>query len=139
MSIISHLAEKVDPRYTIHFLYSIRDPGDGQRVAKKLLFLERLVEIFSGKVKGELKLFATPGNRVDGVDSGEGKIDGLDISFKRRRITINDISEILGVDKRSSVVYICGLPTMTDEFVEELISPKGLGLEPHKVLYEKWW
>lgn len=146
MSIASHLAERPDPRRTVEFLYSTRDPGgEGKRDASKILFLDRLAGIFngggggSGIVKGRLGLFLTPGGSGAGV-AREGDGDELQgIPFRSRRITVEDIAEALGDDKRFAVVYVCGVPAMTDEFVEKLTSPQGLGLEPHRVLYEKWW
>lgn len=148
ISIVSHLAERPDPRYTIEFLYSMRDPGPEARDPAKMLFLNRLAGIFgpaeSKGVRGELKLFLTGGQTGDGGsdddDGGEdGQIDRLHLPFKKRRITVEDVREAIGEDGRAAAVYICGVPKMTDEFVERLISPTGLGLEPHRVLYEKWW
>lgn len=109
------------------------------------MFLERLAGILvdgkEGGVRGELKLFLTSGG--SGSDSdGEhekGQFDGISLPFLRRRTTIDDVAGIIGADKRDSVVYLCGLPTMTDEFVDKLTSAVGLSLEPHRVLYEKWW
>ncbi|KAI3396123.1 hypothetical protein diail_454 [Diaporthe ilicicola] len=144
MSIASHLAERPGPRHTVEFLYSTRDPGEGRRDAKEILFLNRLAGIFNGgdganTVRGGLSLFLTPGggDKKDGPEGASGQIMG--ISFKQRRITIEDVAEAVGDDKRFAVVYVCGVPAMTDEFVEKLTSPEGLGLEPHRVLYEKWW
>lgn len=141
MSIASHLAERPDPRHTVEFLYSMRDPGsgEGKRDASKILFLDRLAGIFnSGALKGRLGLFLTPGGGAGTAEEGDGdELKG--IPFKRRRITVEDIAEALGDDKRFAAVYVCGVPGMTDEFVEKLTSPQGLGLEPHRVLYEKWW
>lgn len=146
ISIASHLAESPGPhRYTVDFLYSLRDPGDGARVPAQMLFLERLAGLFGGGggggLRGELKLFLTPGAHGAGVEgrADDGRIDGLNLAFKRRRITIQDVDESIGAEKRSTVVYVCGVPKMTDKFVEQLTSPKGLALEPFKVLYEKWW
>lgn len=146
MSIASHLAERPDPRHTVEFLYSTRDPGEGRRDANKILFLDRLAGIFNGgggapKVNGGLGLFLTPGRSVRASEKDEEGTsgDGLGVPFKQRRIAIEDVAEAVGNDKRFAVVYVCGLPAMTDGFVENLISPKGLGLEPHRVLYEKWW
>lgn len=150
MSILSHLAESPPANATIHFLYSTRDPGHGKRDAHNILFLERLARILDGKglVKGELKIFLTPGphSRSEGtaaatvsVNEQRGQMDGLGLPFQRQRITVDDVARVIGTDKRSSVVYLCGLPTMTDEFVRNLTSPGGLGLEMHRVLYEKWW
>ncbi|KAJ4425237.1 hypothetical protein N0V82_000047 [Gnomoniopsis sp. IMI 355080] len=142
MSIISHLTERPDPRYTIDFLYSMRDPGPGARDPAKMLFLNRLAGIFGAEaqVRGDLKLFLTgsdSGNAGEGERDGE--IEGLHLPFKKRRITIADIGEAVGEDGRAAAVYICGVPKMTDEFVEKLTSPTGLGMEPRRVLYEKWW
>lgn len=141
MSIASHLAERPDPRQTVDFLYSTRDPGEGRRDASKILFLDRLAGIFNGgggALKGQLGLFLTPGGG-SGTTGEEKTNEGLGVPFKRRRITVEDIAEAVGDDKRFAVVYVCGVPAMTDEFVEKLTSPQGLGLEPHRVLYEKWW
>lgn len=143
MSIASHLAERPDPRHTVEFLYSTRDPGgEGKRDASKILFLDRLAGIFngggSGALKGRLSLFLTPGGGANTAGEGDGH-DLQGIPFKSRRITVEDIAEALGDDKRFAAVYVCGVPAMTDEFVEKLTSPQGLGLEPHRVLYEKWW
>lgn len=143
ISMVSHLAESPGSRrYTVDFLYSLRDPGEGRRDPREMLFLERLAALFRGGagkgLQGELKLFLTPGAGEEGHAS-EGRIDGLDLAFKRRRITIQDVDQAIGVEKRFAVVYVCGVPRMTDEFIEQLTSPKGLALEPFKVLYEKWW
>lgn len=139
MSIASHLAERPDPRHTVEFLYSTRDPGgEGTRDASKILFLDRLAGIFNGALKGRLGLFLTPGGDAGTAGAGDGG-DLQGIPFKSRRITVDDIAEAIGEDKRFAVVYVCGVPSMTDEFVEKLTSPHGLGLEPHRVLYEKWW
>lgn len=139
ISILSHLAENPNPRLSISFFYSLRDPGDGERKPERILFLNRLNAILgkNGKMKGEIKLYLTPG--PDGKQGDNGTIEGLDLTFKRRRITVDDIDQALGDDKRFSVVYVCGVPGMTDEFVGKLTSPNGLGLEKHRVLSEKWW
>lgn len=148
MSIVSHLAEKADPRYTIEFLYSVRDTGDGHLQASDVPFLERLAAIFSapGETKGTLRLFLTNiKNSSDASGSGRAVGDddscmtGLGLSLKRRRITSEDVADAIGEDKRFAVVYVCGVPAMTDEFVEKLTLAGGLGIERHRVLYEKWW
>lgn len=140
MSIVSHLAEKADPRYTIDFMYSVRDTGDGNLYASDVLFLERLAGIFSrsGRIKGTLSLFLTRGGR-SGDGNGSGNAVGLGLVLKRRRITTEDVAAAIGEDKRHAVVYVCGVPRMTDELVEKLISADGLGIERHRVLFEKWW
>ncbi|KAK9419765.1 putative NADH-cytochrome b-5 reductase [Seiridium unicorne] len=139
ISMLSDIAEKGSVGFAVSFLYSLKDPGPGRRDAAKMLFLERLHDLFkSGKVNGELRLFLTGG------DVGKGTIEcgGEDeVSFEGRRLGKQDLEEAVGhaVDRRFTVVYVCGLPTMTDEFVEDLTNPNGLGMAPHTVLREKWW
>lgn len=116
----------------------MRDPGPGFRDPAKMLFLDRLARIFrpGGKVNGELTLFLTGG---EGGGEENARIDGLHLPYNKRRITAEDIIEKVGGETRATAVYICGVPKMTDELVESLTSHTGLGLEPHRVLYEKWW
>ncbi|KAK8058380.1 ferredoxin reductase-like protein [Apiospora phragmitis] len=148
--------------FEVKFLYSVKDPlqiiggsGSGssgekrtkKRDARRILFLDRLVEMFEGegegKLKGELKLFLTGG---DG-DQGEKETSTIDVGettkipFLRRRIGISDVEEAIGgtAEKRFSVVHVCGVPDMTDSFVDKLRNKDGLGMEPHRVLCEKWW
>lgn len=55
-------------------LYALRDPGRGRRVARELLFVERMAAVFAeGKVRGGLELFLTPGGgrrQVKGSETG---------------------------------------------------------------------
>ena len=112
-------------------------------------------------VKGRVRLFLTPG------DSGEGKGEDGDVitcecssssvaeeeavprrwplGFERRRITLDDVVDAAGgasgPDRRFAVVYICGVPAMTDAFVHGLTDSASRwgGMERHRVLCEKWW
>jgi NAD(P)H-flavin reductase len=140
MSMLSHLAEGragIGPNTEVHFLYSMRDPGDGARHAERFLFLDRIQSIFAeNKVKGQLRLFLTSG-KGEGLHEVEAR-NGR-IPFQNRRVGLDDIGTAIGQDKRFSVVYVCGVPTMTDDFVGQLTSQGGLGLEPYRVLFEKWW
>ncbi|KAI1172296.1 hypothetical protein F4777DRAFT_519173 [Nemania sp. FL0916] len=124
-----------------------------------------------GAVKGRLELFLTGGpentgegegkggESSDGGDEGERVIvcdggDGDDdedssgpfpIPFYARRCTVEqDVASAVGstpTERRFAVVYVCGPPAMTDEFVAKLTDPGdgGLAMEPHRVLCEKWW
>lgn len=111
------------------------------------------------RLKGRLRLFLT-----GGADDGEGEEEGTvllpgrgddaaegdnaeeknkSVPFLSRRMTVDDVTDAVGrdpADRRFAVVYICGVPAMTDEFVKELTDPKGsVAMEPHRVLCEKWW
>ncbi|KAL2263484.1 hypothetical protein VTK26DRAFT_6600 [Humicola hyalothermophila] len=123
----------------VRMLYGVRDPGEGRE--QQILFLDRVVDVFkTSGVRGGVELFLT------GERAGDRKKDvircgaGVDVPVHRRRITVKDVEEAVGKGhKDSTAVYICGVPTMTDEFVEALVSPGGFGMEKGRVLFEKWW
>ncbi|KAI1391292.1 uncharacterized protein F4822DRAFT_180612 [Hypoxylon trugodes] len=153
MSMLSTLAERgadaIAPRFEVQVLYSLKDDLSGdQRKASRMLFLDRLAPIFtSGELKGRLHLFLTGGSsegEYEGVIACGGN-DGVgesNVPFRKRRITVEDITAAVGgaSERRFTVIYVCGVPTMTDEFVENLTdSRRGLGMEPHRVLCERWW
>lgn len=109
--------------------------------ASKILFLERLGEIFAkGKVPGRLRLFLT-GDQDWDASKRCLSISGRQFGFEKRRIQLQDVAGALGSedDKKSSIVYVCGVPAMTDYFVEQLTSSSGLALNKQQVLSEKWW
>ncbi|KAI1126809.1 hypothetical protein F5Y10DRAFT_293381 [Nemania abortiva] len=145
----------------VRFLYSLKDPGvpaEGEmREARKMLFLERIDRVFrQGRVKGRLEVFLT-GKAGDREEEGEGEGEGENvircgkdadghvvIPFHPRRCTVEgDVAKAVGdtpAERRFAVVYVCGVPTMTDDFVAKLTDREsGLGMEPHRVLCEKWW
>jgi hypothetical protein len=71
-----------------------------------------------------------------GVEGGDGEVR---VPCLRRRMTVEDVEEAVGEEKDTAVVYVCGVPGMTDEFVRALVAPKGFGMDPKRVLFEKWW
>ncbi|KAK4157579.1 hypothetical protein C8A00DRAFT_29422 [Chaetomidium leptoderma] len=135
------------PDYEVRVLYSVGDPGlvygggVGVREGGGILFLERIASLFRDeKVRGGLELFLTGqgsfGEREGGVVRCSG---GVDVPFLGRRMTVRDVEGAVGGDKEAAVVYVCGVPGMTDEFVEALVSPEGFGMDKRRVLFEKWW
>ncbi|KAI1750066.1 hypothetical protein F4782DRAFT_532785 [Xylaria castorea] len=141
-----------------------------RRRARDMLFVERIARLFrEGKVKGRFQVFLTAGTdkeekeeeeeegverRGQGEDGeiicgeedgygGDGKGDLYTVPFHPRRCTVDgDVAEAVGApaERRLAVVYVCGVPTMTDEFVARLTDREhGLGMDPHRVLCEKWW
>ena len=142
MSILSSVSDDPVPGCEVHMLYSIKDPGP-ERTAEKLLFVERIAAIFAReKVKGSLKLYLTgSGGRSDASADTRDVIscNEIDVPFTRNRISVRDVEAIVGQDTSSSVVYVCGLPTMTDAFVQELTTAEKIGMDASRVLYEKWW
>ncbi|KAI0969854.1 hypothetical protein F4678DRAFT_157126 [Xylaria arbuscula] len=75
-------------------------------------------------------------------DEAKENDEEFTIPFHPRRCTVeDDVATAIG-NPRFTVVYVCGVPDMTDEFVAKLTGPQsegGLGMEPHRVLCEKWW
>ncbi|KAI2602416.1 hypothetical protein GGR54DRAFT_645041 [Hypoxylon sp. NC1633] len=145
ISMLGTLAESTDKEpcsFDVQFLYSLKDDVSKEpRQAARFLFLERLVSIFgSGKVNGHLQLFLT-GDAREG--EGEGVMscgeEGSKVPFRRRRMTMDDVSAAVGgaSERKAAVVYVCGHPKMTDEFVTGL--RHELGMEPCRVLCERWW
>lgn len=136
--------------------------------ADQILFMDRIASILApdtptagvGRgLKGRLRLFLT-GTGTDEGGGGEGTVsfsrrgnnnvegNGVEgkkgvVPFLSRRMTVDDVTDAVGrdpADRRFAVVYVCGVPAMTDEFVRELTDPKGtVAMEPHRVLCEKWW
>ncbi|KAI0450181.1 hypothetical protein F5B21DRAFT_491835 [Xylaria acuta] len=160
VSMLGSLAASTStPAFEVHFLYSLKDPGGLRRPrARDMLFVERIARLFrEGKVKGRFQVFLTGGDaegaerddedRViicsdDGDGDGDAKGD-YTIPFHPRRCTVDDdVAEAVGTpaERRFAVVYVCGVPTMTDTFVARLTDREhGLGMDPHRVLCEKWW
>ncbi|KAK0720403.1 hypothetical protein B0H67DRAFT_576013 [Lasiosphaeris hirsuta] len=124
VSMLSSLAESrpsLPDGLEVQFLYSMRDPGP-PRDAGAMLFLERTVGLFAN-LRGGLKLFLTgEGGDAAGGEQGVVSCAGADVSFQSRRISVDDVAAILGPDKERAVVYVCGVPTMTDHFVDKLTS-----------------
>ena len=144
MSIVSSLAKKRREKgklgFCVQFLYSTRDPRES-RSPSEILFLERLRDVFESLgSEGEFQLFLTAGQERSEEDKSETMlIDGKELSVQRRRVHDTDLLDALGpVDERGGTVcYICGVPTMTDEFVEK--AKRAEGMEEGNVLSEKWW
>ncbi|GKT48854.1 oxidoreductase NAD-binding domain-containing protein 1 [Colletotrichum spaethianum] len=141
MSILSHLAEGGESPYNVQFLYSTKTPAEGLD-SGKILFLERLAAIYGReKVRGRLRLFLTNLQETSGSDETVLPCNEVEVPFKKRRMTLEDVAEALGPKEEygSAVVYVCGVPAMTDKFVGDLTSPDGLGLKAEQVFCEKWW
>ncbi|KAK3499718.1 uncharacterized protein B0T23DRAFT_425158 [Neurospora hispaniola] len=150
MSILTAIADdvkhgKVSEICEVTMLYSMKDPGPPRDV-KKMLFLERITWLFAKRVvRGTFRLFLTrpldnqQRNAVSNMEDGMVNCQGSEVKFTSRRISLSDIASAVGDDRDSAVVYVCGVPTMTDEMVEKLVSNDGLGMKRDRILFEKWW
>lgn len=117
-------------------LYTSRRSRDDNNKPEAVLFEDRLQQLAhswanSKDVDYQYTFFETS----KGGQTGEDK----NIRYQDRRIQHADLLEALGPeDQRSNtVIYVCGLPAMTDEFVE--ILRKAKGMDQRRVLVEKWW
>jgi len=123
--------EGLERELEVRFLYSTK----GEERGDEVLFLGRLVEICKDLGEGELSVFLTGTTK----EKQETEVKGQKIIVKRRRISKTDLLEALGPveDRTSTACYICGVPTMTDEFIEN--AKKAAGMLDDNVLFEKWW
>ena len=144
MSIVSSLAaqkkEKGKLGFHVKFLYTTRD-FKPDASPSEILFLERLVSVFDTLGdEGQFELFLTSGQQEgDEIESRTISVAGKQLKVQTRRIHDTDLLDALGpVEERAGTVwYICGVPSMTDEFVENARNAKGI--DERNVLFEKWW
>ncbi|KAH7360267.1 hypothetical protein BKA65DRAFT_492727 [Rhexocercosporidium sp. MPI-PUGE-AT-0058] len=142
MSMLSDIAEDREKApngklgFKIVFLYSVRNSIDENGRSEEILFLSRLREIFGSLgEEGMFRLFLT-GQKGEEAGLGEGA-EGLQV--RKRRIGESDVEDALGevAERDGTVVYVCGVPGMTDRFVE--LVGKAEGMDEKRVLSEKWW
>ena len=136
---LSYLAqpEQQDTRPEIvKLLYSTRLAGEG---LDQVLFLTRLKQVFedlnkSGSYPSTMDVHLTDSTALsDDVSSNPW------LKIHNNRITHQQLKSSLGSanDRRDSVVaYVCGPPSMTDEFVNVLQTEEGM---QDRVFCEKWW
>ncbi|KAF5877787.1 putative oxidoreductase nad-binding domain-containing protein 1 protein [Botrytis fragariae] len=137
--------EKRCENLEVKFLYSTKVPasipaeGDrrGGETEEAILFLDRLQEIFKKREQWDLQLFAT-GSSQDTIKLSK-TTPNSNMETHHQRISNNDIDLILGTmeEKSRTIIYICGPPTMTDSMVSYIRNLPGI--DPSRVLCEKWW
>jgi hypothetical protein len=161
MSMLSHIAEMEDVPFSVHFLYSFKTASPGGEVdgeigteigvekKAKILFEDRLRSIFGkGNVGGELAIYRTSGAGGDAAETErikEGKGDRVSekgkgkVVVRERRIGDEDVLKALGhvEEREGTVCYVCGVPSMTDHFVD--VASKAEGMSVSRVLFERWW
>ncbi|EMC94484.1 hypothetical protein BAUCODRAFT_124102 [Baudoinia panamericana UAMH 10762] len=145
ISIFSHLVRSAVRPREIHFLYGTKAEPDLDQ--QSILFLPRLMDLVAAVAEPSnvtLSLFLTGlGNGDQGLVE-HGKFPNRTFG---RRITEADLvhaldgyqNSLYGAenDRQGTVVYVCGPPRMTDEFVAVLRKQPGMAAE--RVLCEKWW
>ena len=84
-----------------------------------------LADVWSEKLRLELRVTRDAGD-ADGWNDACGH---------RGRLTMEHLRPQLPTNRSGLLVYLCGPPAMTDQFVEDL-QKDGLG---QALRYEKWW
>lgn len=126
----------------LRMLYTSKRGIDSDGKPEEILFEQRLQAIAAKSaekhrdVDFKYTLFETSKNNNEDTNKPDRPAN---MTVLHRRITHDDLFEALGPeDKRpNTVVYVCGLPDMTDKYVELL--QKAPGMEEKRVLCEKWW
>lgn len=134
----------------VRLYYSSKRRVDGQGNPEEILFEKRLEAIarkWSKRTDVDFgyTLFETTGETTE-----EGKQDELAqeqetdersayMTVHKRRMHYGDLSkEIIPPERReTTLVYVCGVPKMTDDYVDVL--RKVPGMDDKRVLCEKWW
>jgi ferredoxin-NADP reductase len=143
-----HLISRLNPAWIrlIRLLYGTRT-----RSGEAVLFYERIGQILQEHMNGRPTEAATDGDyRATMYLTGTTywsphdvieyeRLEATHIDNKYRRISPADLLEALGpvAERNSALAYVCGLPSMTDEFVEVLSGADGM--DPKRVHCEKWW
>lgn len=131
-SIISHLHQTSTMPPDVRFLYTVRWPSERKRLEEVLFYNDLRAIAESRGPSFDLQLFIT-----NGTESEVGSDEAVRTKF--RRISHEDLMNVVGggASRESTVCYICGVPSMTDDFVEFL--RKVEGLDDGRVLCERWW
>ncbi|RVX66153.1 hypothetical protein B0A52_09882 [Exophiala mesophila] len=133
----------------VRVLYSARRGYTPQGEKEDVLFEHRLEEIARKwnkhpQVDYKYRFFQTglSGGPTTGSKRSASPFDNPNpdnMTTHNGRITHDDLFDAIGPERsrRNTVIYVCGLPTMTDEFV--YLFEGCPGLDENRVLCEKWW
>jgi ferredoxin-NADP reductase len=138
MSMLSQLVIDRDANedFEVKFLYTTKDPGSSK--IGQILFFERVTRAVKALgSKGQLELFLTQSK--DARMNAENLVVREETPVQRRRIQREDLLRAVGPvnERRDTVCYICGVPGMTDDFVD--LTQQAEGMDERNVFCEKWW
>jgi ferredoxin-NADP reductase len=122
----------------VRILYTSRRGEGSNGQSEEVLFENRLRGIaqrWNGHEQVDLRYSFFETGHLNGRDQQQ---PGNMVTYHRRMST-EDLFEALGPEdaRGNTVVYVCGLPTMTDDFVALL--KQAPGMDEKRVLCEKWW
>lgn len=123
---------------TVRVLYTSRRETDSNGRGAEILFETRLRDIARKWERHEHVDYKYSFFETSAQASDEQSKPG-NMSSYPRRISKEDLFKAVGPEdsRANTVVYVCGLPAMTDEFVELLKTAPGM--DEKRVLCEKWW
>jgi ferredoxin-NADP reductase len=146
MSMLSAIAERNDcavkaggTQIVTDVLYATKVPQGG---LPSVLFAERIAGLFGdGRLQGRLSMHVTGGEEARVEAAEEVKtLSGADVRVQAGRLTRDELRAAVVEDgTKADLVYVCGPPAMTDEFVETLASGDDAVIERGRVMTEKWW
>lgn len=126
----------------LRVLYTSKRGTNDDGKSEEVLFEERLkaIAVKRAQKKDDVDFRYTFFNTSKNVthESEEQSVPE-NMQLRRRRITPDDLMEALGPEEKreNTLVYVCGLPAMTDDYVKLLRDAPGM--EEKRVLCEKWW
>jgi hypothetical protein len=169
VSMLGHLANTpaLAERLEVQMVYASKGPrgrsDDGdiieqeeEALLRDVVFLDRITTIFGQRrVRGSLSLYITSQDRSPSRSSSSPssssssspttktlQLNAATVLRHSRRVAIDDVTAVIGTSEdevRSSLVYICGPPAMTDEFHAALTSGDGFAMDVNRIMAEKWW
>jgi len=129
----------------LRMLYTFKRLADNNSQKQEVLFEERMKTIarkWASREKEadvQYSFFETSLTNAQQANTTGDAADPTKLRTLGRRIQHEDLLEALGTEKQreNTLVYVCGLPDMTDKFVEFLKNVPGMN--ENRVLCEKWW
>lgn len=129
----------------LRILYSSKKTADKGDQVQDVLFEERIQAVATKwanrakEVDLQYSFFDTSSKDMQEGDPTKEQSMPPNMHIYKRRIGHEDLLDALGPEeeRQNALVYVCGLPNMTDDFVEFL--KRTPGMEEARVLCEKWW
>ena len=142
MSMLSDMSEHPEWREVeVDFHYATKFPPSDN--VADILFLERIASLLDGGgLRGNLTVYLTGDSAARVRQSGSERLtSGAKIIWRKRRPQLGALRDVVTeYGGGSTLVYICGPPTMTDEVNEALAEDgTGRGIPRSHIFTERWW
>lgn len=151
ISILSHLYQQRRLPSTVVLVYASKS---GTNPLESVLFLKRVLEIFAAYEGSRLILRLHLTSASEELLCNDHRINtanavalaqrrsasmGFESTQQYRRIREDDLKAVIGSPSEMSgfFAYVCGPPSLTDWAMS--ILQQADGIDPERVLCEKWW